>query len=98
MMRGTTPTLTFTLPFPASDITEAWITFAQNEMVKLDKPLSECSCTENKISVTLTQAETLALTSGRITEIQLACRCGEAVFRSKIIPVPTSRILKDGEI
>lgn len=98
MIRGTTPTLTFTLPFSASDITEAWITFAQNEIIKLDKPLSECTREGNTISVTLTQAETLTLTSGRVTEIQLACRCGDAVFRSKIIPVPTSRILKDGEI
>lgn len=98
MVRGTTPTLTFTLPFSTGDITDAWITFAQYGTVKIDKPFSACSCSENKLSVTLTQAETLMLSCDCVTEIQLACRCGDSVFRSKIISVPTERILKDGAI
>lgn len=98
MVRGTTPTLTFTLPFSTGDITDAWVTFAQYGTVKIDKPLSACSCSENKLSVTLTQAETLTLSCDYATEIQLSVKSGNSVFRSKIISVPTERILKDGAI
>ena len=51
MIRGTTPLLEFDIPFDTSNIAEAFVTLSQNREVILDKPLSECKCSSNKISV-----------------------------------------------
>lgn len=61
MYRGSTPTLTFTLPFSTVDIDNAYVTFAQYGTVKIDKPLTACGCDGNKLTVKLTQEETLSL-------------------------------------
>ena len=99
MIRGTTPTLTFTIPFDTKYLAEAFITLAQNKKVVLEKSLADCTLDGNLMSVRLTQAETLELESGAITEIQLRVRTleGEALA-SDIIVENTKRVLKDGEI
>lgn len=62
------------------------------------KSLPDFLFDNGKLYVTLTQKDTLSLTFGFNTEIQLAIRCGQMVYRSDIITVETERILKDGEI
>lgn len=37
MIRGTTPTLAFTLPFAVDSLAAAWITIAQNKNIIIDK-------------------------------------------------------------
>lgn len=98
MYRGTTPTHTFTLPFEANQLSEAYITYAQNNQTAIEKTLSDCTIDGNKLRVTLTQAETLGLMAISNTEIQIAAKVNNKVLRSNIITVPTERILKDGEI
>lgn len=99
MIRGTTPTLTFTLPFPVNTLAEAYITFTQRKEIVLEKSLTECSQNEDCLSVTLTQEETLGLQCHCETEIQLRVKTlqGEALA-SDIIKTDTGRILKDGVI
>ena len=99
MIRGTTPTLEFTIPFDTGLLAEAWVTFAQNKAVVLDKQLSECQCDANKITVKLTQEDTLKLKHNCLTEIQIRARTidGNAVA-SEIMTVSPDRILKDGVI
>ena len=99
MIRGTTPTLEFIIPFDASLLANAHVTLCQNGVVMIDKALEECSCNENKLSVKLTQDETLNLQCDCITEIQIRARTveGEALA-SNIMRVNTERILKDGVI
>lgn len=99
MIRGTTPTLEFTLPIDTGQLAQAYVTFAQRGDVKLDKPLEECTREEKKLIVKLTQEETLKLQDDRITEIQIRARtlAGDA-FASNIIRESTDRILKDGVI
>ena len=99
MIRGTTPTLEFTLPFGTELLAGAYVTLSQNGKVIIDKPLEECECNANKLSVKLTQAETLLLDCGCNTEIQVRAKMnsGDAVA-SRIVTVRTERILKDGEI
>ena len=98
MIRGTTPIHTFELPFRASELSSAYITYSQSGKVKFEKQLSDCECEGNKLSVRLTQAETLSLRPYYNTDIQIAVKCDEVVMRSDIITVPTEHILKDGEI
>lgn len=99
IIRGTTPTLEFTIPFDAALIDEAFVTLSQNREVIVDKPLEDCECQENKLSVRLTQQETLSLACDCITEIQVRVRLKDgAAMASNIITVDTNRILKDGAI
>lgn len=99
MIRGTTPVLGFDLPFGTDQLAEAYVTFAQVGQVVLDKPLSACSLSENKLIVRLTQEETLKLAGNCNTEIQVRVRTtsGDALA-SQIIAVETCRVLKEGVI
>ncbi len=99
MIRGTTPTLEFLLPFDTKDVAEAFVTFAQNDAVVLDKRMTECECSRNKLTVRLSQEETLRLQCGCVTSIQIRVRTlnGEALA-SDIIHEQTDRVLKDGVI
>ena len=99
MIRGTTPTLEFIIPFDTGQLAEAFVTLSQNGVVVIDKALEECNCGGNKLSVRLTQEETLKLQCDCITEIQVRARTleGEAIA-SNINRVQTGRILKDGVI
>ena len=63
MYRGTTPTLTFTLPFPSSKLTLCNVAFAQEGNVVLEKDLSDCQIGENTLTVQLSEEETLQLES-----------------------------------
>lgn len=57
MIRGTTPTLEFTLPFDTSLIAEMYVTIAQGEKTVLEKTLSDCNCSGTSVSLTLTQED-----------------------------------------
>lgn len=98
MYRGTTPTLRFSLPFPATDIDNAYVTFAQYGTVKIDKPLSACTCEGDTLTVRLTQSETLALQCNCNVEMQISVKIGDNIMRSQIITTTVERILKEGEI
>lgn len=99
MFRGTTPTLEFILPFDTGLLSEAYVTISQKEQIVIDKSMQECSCSENKLVLKLSQAETLKLTCTDIAEIQIRAKTftGDALA-SEIIRVWVSEILKDGEI
>ncbi len=99
MIRGTTPTLEFIVPFDTGQLANAYVTLSQNGNVVIDKALEECQCSENKLSVRLTQEETLKLQCDCITEIQIRAKTldGDALA-SNIIRENTERILKDGVI
>lgn len=99
MIRGTTPTLEFVIPFDTGQLAEAFVSLSQNEVVIIDKALTECQCNGDKLIVRLTQEDTLKLECDIVTEIQIRARTleGEAIA-SQIIKVNTERILKDGVI
>lgn len=63
MRRGTTPQINITLDFEISLIETAIITFKQKNEVVLEKEMTDCQCSQNVMSVTLTQEETLQFTT-----------------------------------
>lgn len=96
MYRGTTPTLSFKLPFDTSDLSAAWVTLAQDVRVIIDKPISDCVLEGNVLAVTLTQEETLKLTAENRTEVQLRVKTTDGIaMASTIWRVETEKILKD---
>ena len=104
MRRGTTPTLTFTTPYAADLVVSGYITFNQRGATVLDVPLSDPSVTvsDNSISITLTQTQTLAFDANvdppiATAQIRAVLESGKAVG-SNIVTIPICKILKDGEI
>ncbi len=101
MIRGTTPTLEFTLPFDTSLIAEMYITLTQNGTTTMEKTLSDCNCSGTSVSLTLTQEDTLGLrqqprSQGEM-QIRVRTTAGEALA-SDIMSVYIGKILKDGVI
>ncbi len=101
MIRGTTPTLEFILPFDTSLIAEMYVTIAQGEKTVLEKTLSDCSCSGTSVSLALTQEDTLRLQqqphSRAEMQIRVRTTAGEALA-SDIMSVYVGRILKEGVI
>lgn len=100
MIRGTTPTLLFTLPFDVNMIQVCSIAFAQNNKLVLEKQLEDCNITDkNTLSLKLTQEDTLLFKDSILTEIQLRVKTdSNDAIASNIIKVSTDKILKDGVI
>ena len=102
MIRGTTPLLSFTVPFNPMDAKRICITFSQNnrEVFTLEK--RDCTFEDSTINVTLTQDHTLAFTANANVQIQIRVTFQngdkEEALASEIITTTVQRILKDGEI
>lgn len=74
MIRGTTPTLCFNLPFTAALIKSAEITIKYVDNLKkvlILKTLEDCTLGESSISTMLTQEETLQFPAPATAQVQL---------------------------
>ena len=98
MYRGTTPTLTFTLPIEAASVTALNIALAQCRRVVISRSLEDVEADGNEIRITLTEAETLALHDGCDLSIQLRVGVDETRMASQILKVPVDRILQEGKL
>lgn len=99
MIRGTTPKLIFTLPFETDSIQKLWITFSQNRREIFTICDDECEMSEDKVTITLSQDQTLLLTSSSLVEIQLrVLTINDTALASNILKENVDRILKGGVI
>lgn len=98
MIRGTTPTISYTLAFDTSLIEAAYITIRSKD-VEVEKSIKDCVLSENTISATLTQEETLKLPPSQIATVQLRVRtkAGDASATPKL-QIKVEDILKEGVI
>lgn len=71
MIRGTTPTHTFNIPFDTSMVKEVKVIYAQNDAVVLEKNTVDCTLDAQSISVTLTQEDTFLFDCKKAVEIQI---------------------------
>lgn len=98
MIRYTTPTLTFKLPFESSYLVVAYITIEQRNAV-VEKSLEECELGEKSISVALTQEDTSKLASNTNTFVQLRCKGTDGkAYASRKFKIEVDDVLKDGII
>lgn len=99
MIRGTTPTICFHLPFEYDSIEEMWLTIAQRGKDVITKTKEEMEYDNGTFCTKLSQAETLRLVSGQKTEMQVRVRftSGDAIA-STAERVDVDEILRDGEI
>lgn len=98
MYRGTTPTLTFTLPIEAATITALNIALAQRGRVVVSRDLDGVETDGRKITMTLTEEETLRLYADVELQIQVRVGVGAARMASQVFTVPVERILRDGAL
>lgn len=97
MYRGTTPTITFTLPFDGSQITVLNLCFVQQDEIVLEKVLTDCTVKGKLLQVALTEQETLQFDADKgMVELQLRIGCGDARMASNVMRISVERILKDG--
>lgn len=71
MIRGTTPTHTFTLPFDASLVAKCKIIYAQDEVEIFHKNTEDCVLSGTTIATKLTQEETFMLDCHKCVDIQV---------------------------
>lgn len=105
IVQGSEPTLTFTLPFQCSKVTSLFITFAQKKTryseqsnPVFEKVLEDCSMDGDKVSVTLSEKETLSLDHRQNVEIQMRGVCDGKKFASLICEREVLRSLKSGPL
>lgn len=97
MYRGTTPTITFNLPFDESRITALNLCFAQQGEVILEKNLGACKLEKDILQVSLTEQETLLFDAKKgMVDMQLRIGCGDSRMASNIMQISVEQILKDG--
>ena len=106
MIRGTTPTHTFELPFNIPEGAEIRVVYSQKDNVLIEKTTSDCSIENNIVKVTLTSEETLKFNchqeyyKGTIkvweVEIQIGIKTKDgSKFWSEIITTNIDRCLKE---
>ena len=71
MMRGTTPTHTFNIPFDVENVEEVKVIYMQGDKQVMCKGTAECNMSGNTISVKLTQEETFLFDSEKHCKIQI---------------------------
>ena len=99
MRRGTTPTITFNLPFDVSTVRNCEVYFAQNDELLVTKAMEDCVLTGTTLAVTLSQAETLSFDEEEKLEVQARFVFTDgSVDATEIIKQKVKEILKDGEI
>ena len=108
MRRGTTPTLNISIDYLSTDIARAWISFAQKDMVIINKELTdegvtiedvtEKQTTHAVIHINFSQEDTLLLTPG-LLELQVRALMDDGkAAASAIYKLNVAKILKDGVI
>lgn len=71
LVRGTTPTHTFTLPFNTGICTIVKVIYAQDNVVILEKEGEACKCNGNTVTIKLTQEDTFKFNCKKSVQIQM---------------------------
>lgn len=95
--RGSTPTNVFNVNVDLTGAT-VFVSYSQNNKVIVEKTGADVTIESDKITVELSQTDTLSFQNGR-TEIQIRYVMSDGTAdASNIIAVDAQRILKDGVI
>ena len=100
MRRGTTPTHTFTIPNEISvpTLEVIYITYSQFGRTVLEKDIDDLLINNQKLSITLTQEETLSFKDGT-ANVQIRCRSSEDIaYASDIKTIKVETVQKKGII
>ena len=98
MIRGTTPTNIFNVDADLTTASAVYITYEQDGVTAFEKTLEDILVEANKLTVTLTQEETLSLKEKDV-RIQIRAKYPDgSAIASNIIITTAGAILKKGVI
>lgn len=96
MIKGTTPTHVFSLPFGMEMIKTIEITYAQGGMVKVKKGNDDCTFDGNKASVKLSQEDTFKFIEDACVEVQVrVLTLGEDALASDVMRIHCEECLSE---
>lgn len=96
MIRGTTPTHVYSLPFDTDAIKSLEIVYKQKGEVKLKRCMTDCILDKNAVTVRLSQEETLSFSCNACVEIQIRVLTNEGeALASCIMRVRVDECLSD---
>lgn len=96
MRKGTTPKLTFTLPFDTKDVSCVRVIFAHNNEPILTKDEKACSMTGNDVVIPFTQEETFLFKCDTNYQVQVRVKLRDgSVLASDIMNLPVERCLDE---
>lgn len=101
LRRGSTPTHVFNVPIDLTNATSVFVTYKQIDgMVTVERNKSQLdSITATKITVSLTQAETLSFTERVKCEVQIRAKLSDgSALVSNEIAFKVGKTLKSGVI
>lgn len=98
-IQGTTPTVTFNLPFDVSTIKNCEVYFGQNDELLVTKGYNDCVMEDQTLQVTLKQKDTLQFDPAEKLQIQVRFRFNDdSVDATEIIKGKISDLLSDAVI
>ena len=102
MRRGSTPTYTFELNIIPEGLTDLNMSFAQNGVIKLEKSLEDVEIQENRLTIELTEDETLLFETNDMksayVDVQVKFGFGTKRAISDITQIIVKPILKEGKL
>ena len=98
-IQGTTPTVTFNLPFDVSTIQNCEIYFGQNDELLVTKGYNDCVLSGTTMQLTLKQKDTLQFDPAEKLQIQIRFRYTDnSVDATSIIKCKVGDLLSDAVI
>lgn len=99
MYRATTPTFTLNLPIDTSSISSFVVSFAQGGVVKLEKNKEDCACSENVISITLTEEESKLFSHKLTGQVQIRAKLSDdSVIASNVLDFNVHRVFNEEDL
>lgn len=99
MIRGTTPTHTFTAPCDGENISKVNILYGQDDILLLKKKTSDCTIEGSTITVKLKRDESLRFTHKKPAQVQAVIELVNGdVIESLIETIGVDKLLDDGVI
>ena len=96
MIRGTTPTHTFQIPFNTNLVKEIRISYAQKDVVVVEKTTEDCKLDGMNITVKLTQEETLRFSENVMAALQLRVLLNDGnVLATPVMRLDVGELLQD---
>lgn len=94
--RGCTVQNSFAIPYKASEVAVVWVTYVQSGDIVIDKITADCIISDSKVTLGLSQEETLKLKPWAKIQIQIRIRLHDGrATKSNIIETTTDRVLKE---
>ena len=96
MIRGTTPTHIFEIPFDSSYLKRILITYFQDKHIVIEKTENDCTLEGKSISTTLSQEDTLKFSHRKPVEIQIRVLTIDDIALATLIrEVDVGRVLNE---